>query len=455
MKNRKIDFLTIEIGSTITKANGFFLESDGTFSHVAQGFSATTVLEGDVEKGYLSAVAELEKTSGLKTDSAEILVNSSAAGGLKMTVHGLTYNMTARAAKEASLGAGAIVKMLTAGQLCDSDLEEIIALKPNLILLAGGVDFGERDIVIRNAQKIASIKLSVPVIYAGNVAVKKQITRIFTEAGIELFCAPNVFPDVDILNVDPLRKLIQEAFSRHIIHAPGMEKLAGITKYPVHPTPGVVLRAAELFAEIEGDILVVDVGGATTDVHSVTEGSNEFKDKLLDPEPRAKRTVEGDLGVYVNAENVAELDEDNCLSGRLSDVKAIPSQPNEKEITRLLCKKAVETAVRRHAGTIGEIFTPTGRRQIIRGKDLTAVKTIVGTGGALTKVEGGMEILKALTEGSEKHLLPKQDAKIILDRNYFFSAYGTLSQIKPDEVKLTFKKMRDTNHENSKTGNLS
>ncbi|MBF0546151.1 MAG: glutamate mutase L [Candidatus Riflebacteria bacterium] len=438
---RAEEILTIEIGSTITKANAFVREPDGLFHHLAQGFAPTSVIQGDVEIGVKSAIAEIEKSLKKTVESIPVLINSSAAGGLKMTVHGLTYNMTSRAAREASLGAGAIVKMVTAGLLTDNDLDEIKSIHPNLILLAGGVDFGEREIIIKNAEKIASLTLKIPIIYAGNVVVKNHIKKIFESAGREILVAPNVFPEVDVLNVDPLRKLIQDVFARHIIHAPGMEKLSCLTSHPVHPTPGVVLRATEIFSEIMGDSLVIDVGGATTDVHSVTEGSNEFRDKLLDPEPKAKRTVEGDLGVFVNARNVIELDEDSSLSDRINDVKAIPNNECEKEITRRLCKKAVEVGVRRHAGTLGEIFTPSGRRQIIRGKDLTAIKFIIGTGGALTKVEGGEEILKSIRKGPEKYLLPGSDARILLDKNYFFSAFGTLSQIFPEEVKNSFKKI--------------
>jgi uncharacterized protein (TIGR01319 family) len=99
-----------------------------------------------------------------------------------------------------------------------------------------------------------------------------------------------------VLNIEPLRKLIHEVFNRHIIHAPGMARFGALTHWGILPTPGAVLRGAELFAEELGDCLVFDVGGATTDVHSVSEGSREWAAKLIEPEPRAKRTVEATWG---------------------------------------------------------------------------------------------------------------------------------------------------------------
>lgn len=436
----EIEILTIEVGSTITKVNGFNLAEGGGFEHVAQGFAPTSVAQGDVGLGVQQATADLESRFGAPVGNPEIFVNSSAAGGLRMTVHGLTYSMTARAAREASLGAGAIVKMVTAGALDDFELEEISAIHPNIILLAGGVDFGEKATVLRNAEKLASLKLTVPVVYAGNVALRKPIHHLFHEAGIELLLADNVFPDVDVLNIEPLRHLIHEVFSRHIIHAPGMAKFAELTHWGILPTPGAVLRGTELFAEVMGDCLVFDVGGATTDVHSVTDGSSEFASKLVEPEPRAKRTVEGDLGVYVNARNIMDMAGDEAWEARMSDLQAMPATEREKELTRWLCARAVEVGARRHAGVVTDLYTPTGKKKIVKGKDLTAVKWVVATGGALTRIEGGADCLRAICTGAGKHLLPSKDARILIDRNYLFSALGTLAQAYPEEVKRTFER---------------
>jgi uncharacterized protein (TIGR01319 family) len=435
----EIEILTIEVGSTITKANGFRRRPEGVFQHLAQGFAPTSVAAGDVGIGVDQAMANLQASSGLKIQKPDIFINSSAAGGLRMTVHGLTHSMTARAAREAALGAGAIVKMVTAGRLGDSDLEEIQSIHPNIILLAGGVDFGEKEIILRNAESLAALHLAVPVMYAGNAAIRQPVRKIFEAAGIETLLADNVFPDVDILNIDPVRRLIHEVFNRHIIHAPGMARLGELTRWSILPTPGAVLRGAELFAEELGDCLVVDVGGATSDVHSVTGGSLEWAAKMTEPEPRSKRTVEGDLGVYINARNIVVMAGDSTWEARLPDLQALPSTAQQMELTRWLCTRAVETAIRRHAGMITDLYTPTGKKQIVKGKDLTAVKWLVGTGGALTRVPGGESILRAICQNPGKYLLPPPEARVLIDRDYRFSALGTLAQAYPEEVKATFR----------------
>lgn len=439
-----IQFLTIEVGSTITKINGFRLDPQRGFVHVAQGFAPTSIAQGDVRIGVEEATKDLQSRYGPLPEHYETFVNSSAAGGLRMSVHGLTYSMTARAAREAALGAGGIVKMVTAGALTKYDLQELEELRPNIILLAGGVDYGEKGVVLENAEKIASLKLPVPVVYAGNIAIRKTIGQIFEEAGIQLLQTDNVFPEVDTLNIDPLRDIIHEVFNQHIIHAPGMKHISELTQHGILPTPGAVLRGAELFAEALGDVLVFDVGGATTDIHSVTDGSIEWTSRSVEPEPRAKRTVEGDLGVFVNAHNIMEMQKDPEWQERLTELEAIPSSDRSRELTRWLCTQAVEVGVRRHAGVISDLYTPTGKKQIVRGKDLTNVKWIVGTGGALTRVEGGDEILGRIRLGAGKHLLPEPNADILIDRDYRFSALGTLAQSYPDEVKLTFRKWVET-----------
>ena len=435
----KIEVLTLEVGSTITKANGFVRLRDGGFGHVAQGFAPTSVGAGDVGVGVDAAVADLRSRSGLDPAGAETFVNSSAAGGLRMTVHGLTTSMTARAAREAALGAGGIVTLVTAGELDLYDLEEIREARPNLVLLAGGVDFGEKGTVLKNAEKLAKLGLPAPVLYAGNVALRRAVEELFRAAGRELHVAENVFPDVDVLNVDPLRRLVHEAFNRHIVHAPGMERLAERTRHGILPTPGAVLRGAELFAEVAGDCLVFDVGGATTDVHSVTEGSADWHSRLVEPEPRAKRTVEGDLGVFVNARNVVDLAGEPDGETRLADLAALPVTDRQKALTRWLCERAVSIGARRHAGVVSDLFTPTGRRQVVKGKDLTAVRWVVATGGALTKVEGAAECLRAVCTGVGKHLLPDPSATILVDAEYRFSALGTLAHAYPDDVRATFR----------------
>ena len=176
--------VTLEIGSTITKANAFSLV-DGRFRHVGQGFAPTSVAEGDVGVGVDAAMQAMRERSGISLDGAEVFVNSSAAGGLRMSVHGLTQGMTARAAREAALGAGAIVVQTTAGALDSYDIDELREYKPNIVLLAGGVDYGEKNTVVNNARLLAESSLDAPVVYAGNAAVRRRVQDIFAGTGIQ------------------------------------------------------------------------------------------------------------------------------------------------------------------------------------------------------------------------------------------------------------------------------
>ncbi len=180
----KFDVLVAEIGSTTTVVNAFSDLDSNDPKFIAQGQAPTTVLEGNVNIGLNAAIKNLKANLNAEIIEYEQLVaSSSAAGGLKMTVHGLVYDMTAKAAREAALGAGANIHLVTAGRLRRTDVAKIKEIKPNIILIAGGVDYGERDTALDNAEKIAAMDLKVPVLYAGNIENHQEIRLIFKEAG--------------------------------------------------------------------------------------------------------------------------------------------------------------------------------------------------------------------------------------------------------------------------------
>lgn len=287
-KDMKIDLLVAEIGSTTTVVNAFNdLGSCPKF--IGQGQGATTVLQGDVNIGLKDAIEDLKsKLTNETMEFNELIATSSAAGGLRMTVHGLVYDMTVKAAKEAALGAGANIKLITAGKLRRSDLNKIREINPNIILIAGGVDYGERDTALFNSELIADLNLNIPVIYAGNIENHEEVKEIFKDKDIELYIVDNVYPKIDELNIEPTRKVIQDVFEKHIIHAPGMERIRDMINGPIMPTPGAVMAASELLYENIGDLITIDVGGATTDIHSVTKESDEISRIHLNPEPFAK-----------------------------------------------------------------------------------------------------------------------------------------------------------------------
>lgn len=438
----KVDVLVAEIGSTTTVVNAFNGIHTESPSFIGQGQAPTTVLDGDVTIGLKGAIDSLKKSLGARDFSyGELLATSSAAGGLKMTVHGLVYDMTAKAAKEAALGAGAIIHMVTAGRLRRLDLKKIQDIKPNIILIAGGLDYGERDTALENAEKIVELNLGIPVIYAGNVENQEEIREIFKDSNSKLYVVDNVYPKVDLLNVEPTRKVIQDVFEEHIVHAPGMTKVREMVTGPIIPTPGAVMEAAKLLKEDMGDLVVIDVGGATTDVHSVTEGSEEITRILLAPEPEAKRTVEGDLGVFVNMHNVVDRIGVEKLSEELGfDVrplienhKPIPETEEEKKFVERLTLEAVLTSIERHSGRIRRLYGESDKKSVAEGKDLTQVKYIVGTGGALTRLPARVEIMKKIAEhGKGVELFPTREAEILVDSHYIMASLGVLSKRYPE-----------------------
>lgn len=440
----KIDFLVAEIGSTTTVVNAFHNISTNP-EFLGQGQGATSVLQGDVNIGLKEAIDDLCKN--LKVDSVEygeLIATSSAAGGLRMTVHGLVYDMTVRAAKEAALGAGANIKFVTAGKLRKSDLRKIKEINPNIILIAGGVDYGERETALHNSELIAELKLGIPVIYAGNIENQEDVKDIFEESGDELYLVENVYPKIDELNIEPTRRVIQEVFERHIIHAPGMEHIRELVTGNIMPTPGAVMEASQLLYNEIGDLVTIDVGGATTDVHSVTEDSEEISRIILSPEPKAKRTVEGDLGVYVNMRNIVamvgedvlmkelELDEP-ALRNLIEHHKPIPVSELEKRFVEVLTEHATITAMKRHGGRLKHLYGPSGKKTIAEGKDLTGVKYIVGTGGALTRLPGRLDILKNIPHSNNgTDLLPNTEAEILIDNHYIMASLGVMSKKYPE-----------------------
>ncbi|KZL90742.1 GlmL-related ornithine degradation protein [Clostridium magnum] len=431
----KVDYLVAEIGSTTTLVTAFNVKHDEDEKILVdrpfQGKACTTVLDGDVTIGLKAAIKDIEEQIGESLLWGKMLATSSAAGGLKITVHGLMEQMTVKAAKEAALGAGGIIKMVTAGKMRKSDIKKIHNINPNMIMIAGGTDYGERETAIYNAELISAENFNKPIVYCGNIENREEISEIFE--GQELYIIDNVYPRVDELNVEPARKIIQQAFEKNIVKAPGMSKIKEMVDGSIMPTPGAVMESAKILYDIIGDLMVLDVGGATTDVHSVTEGSAVVLDMLVNPEPKAKRTVEGDIGVFVNSANVIDLLDIRDLGEVKKEyiaehIKPIPIEKEEVRASSLLTKKAVEVAVNRHVGAIKRKFG--GESGFIAyGKDLSQVKYIIGTGGALTRLAGGEKILLGIRYlKDDVTMLPRKGAKALLDRDYIMACAGVLSR---------------------------
>jgi uncharacterized protein (TIGR01319 family) len=440
----KVDSLIAEIGSTTTLVSAFSGLNTKNPMLIGQGEHFTTVNEGDVTLGIERAIKNLEEKKKEKVSWEIFLASSSAAGGLRITVHGLVYDMTVKAAKEAALGAGAIIKYVTAGKIQSHQFGPIVSVNPNMVLLAGGVDYGESETVLHNARFFSNSELNCPFVYAGNIAVSEEVKNIMIRTGKTVTVTENVYPKVDELNIIPVRKVIQNLFSKHITQAKGMVKIEEIVKYPIIPTPAAVMNAASLLAEFYEDVLVVDIGGATTDIDSVTRGNPELAEFASTPEPYEKRTVEGDLGVFVNAANVAEMMEEE-LSHRFPDYKELissvsPYPKNQKmeEFSIALAQQCFNTALRRHAGRIKYYYGPLGRKKTIEGRDLTSIKIVFGTGGVISRSKTAGKILgsvKTLSRQYPNELLPPPDVKLYRDREYLFAPLGVLSTIDKESAK--------------------
>jgi len=432
---RHVDALVAEIGSTTTVVSAFDgLLRDGAEPRlVGQGTAPTSMAQGDVAIGLEAARAAVEASVGGPIEPEVVLATSSAAGGLRMTVHGLTQRMTAMAAREAALGAGAVVEYQTSGKLRDHDLREIEAAQPSLILLAGGVEGGDSETVLFNAVRLTGLTARPIVVYGGNSAVRSDARELLEGAGFRVRMTANVYPGIDELDIVPARAVIHDAFEEHITHAPGMERIGEVVTGRILPTPGAVLLASEALAAAAGDLVVIDVGGATTDVHSITDGSPELAALQTDPQPHSKRTVEGDLGTYLSARHVAEMMP--AAERPLTLPPAIPTTPEEVAAAQALARFAAVTGVQRHAGKLVHLYTPSGRQTAARGRDLTECRLVIGTGGALTRLPRGLETLQ-LTRGADggDRMLPPKDARCALDREYIFACCGALLSHFPAEA---------------------
>lgn len=443
MSTLRVDALVAEIGSTTTLVNAF----DGLHAlprFLGQGSAPTTVEQGDVLTGLKAALDDLKNNLGTEQLTWEdLFATSSAAGGLRMSVHGLVYDMTVRAAHAAALGAGAVIKMVTAGRMTAGDLEALAQLKPNLILLAGGTDFGERETALFNARAVAALGLDdIPVIYAGNTQNQAEIRQLFKEKGLPLKVCENVYPRLDDLNIEPARKVIQQLFEQHIVKAPGMAQVYDLVTQPLMPTPGAVMEMTRLLHEHMGDLAVLDIGGATTDVHSVCEETEEIARLQTRAGPLFMRTVEGDLGLYVNASHLLEgigaekADRELQMDSRavLQGCGPVPRDDEQRRLMAFLAREAGLTALSRHAGTLRHLYLPGGRQRVAEGKDLTGCRYLVGTGGALTRLPQRRQILEALRDmnRSRKWLFPPPgEMDILVDNDYIMASLGILSRKHP------------------------
>ncbi len=450
--------LLIDFGSTYTKLTAVDVEGACVLG-TAQSY---TTVQTDINEGLEKGLRLLEEKTG-KLEFAETYACSSAAGGLRMVASGLVPELTSEAAKLASLGAGAKIVGLYSFQLTEEDLEEIEALQPDIFLLVGGTDGGNTACILHNAEMLSHLEPKFPVVIAGNRTAARQCQKLLEK--FDTFVCPNVMPKFGVLNIEPTQKQIREIFLNRIIHAKGLSKATELLSDIMMPTPSAVLAAMQLLSEGcdgesgIGDLIAVDVGGATTDIYSLADGMPEAFNTVYKgiPEPFAKRTVEGDIGMRYSVRGILEaagVDRvakiagicpervDQLVSWLRENTDSVPDGNAELEqLDFALAAMAIETAVARHAGTMEETYTMMGQAFLQTGKNLTHVKQMVVTGGSLIHTRCTAEIAKyALYSPAQPMSLRPKAASVWVDRTYILAAMGLISTRYPRQALKIMKK---------------
>lgn len=439
--------LLIDFGSTFTKVVAVDLDNE----RIIGSDRVPSTVESDINIGLRQALHNIEKSTGISDlHEHEALACSSAAGGLRMVCAGFVPELTSKAASNAALGAGAKVIGCYSYKLTRKEIEEIEASAPDIMLLAGGTDGGDENVIIHNAKMLSKTGNAVSsIIVAGNKSAYDEIRRILDVNNKHVIYTDNVMPGIGVLDVAACNREIRELFMKNIVEAKGIGTVRQIIKDVIMPTPSAVLEAAKLIAggcgaaAGLGELIVIDVGGATTDVHSIAAGKPASASTIVTglPEPYVKRTVEGDLGLKYNLDRLLELAEMKDMPAVFVPIVKdfhdgkLPESEDEKACHRLLTCLTVETAMQRHAGKIEVIYTPSGERQIQHGKDLTGVKTVIATGGPIIFSENPAEIMRncIYREDSPFSLKPK-DPRYYIDEKYILYAVGLLGQVEPEKA---------------------
>ncbi|QSR32487.1 glutamate mutase [Nocardioides sp. S5] len=442
----------VDFGSTFTKAA---LVDLATGDLLASASHPTTLPDaagdGDVLDGYDACMRALTEQDPRAPES-DVLACSSAGGGLRIAVVGNEELVTAEAGRRVALSSGGKVVLVLHGGL---DADKLVALRqaePDVVLLVGGTDGGNAEVLEGDAAFLSAAPWAGPVVVAGNVDSQPLVAELLAESQTPYVLADNVVPRIGVLAPDSARRAIREIFLSHVIggkHLSSRTDSRGraFTDLVRGATPDVVLTGVELLARGlddehpgAGDVVVVDVGGATTDVHSVVE---------LDPEESrlarevvattpVTRTVEGDLGMRWSAISTVEAagrdDLHVAAVRRREQPDLLPADAHERDADLEIAAAAVRIALERHAGRSKVVVSPEGRVVERSGKDLREVDLLVGSGGVLR--HGGPDavrrvLLPATGDAFEGGWQLPRDPEVVVDRDYVLAAAGLLAEQHP------------------------
>jgi uncharacterized protein (TIGR01319 family) len=357
-------------------------------------------------------------------------VCSSAGGGLRLAVVGYESLITARAGQQVGLSAGARVVHVSAGRLDTAAVLALRAAKPDVILLVGGTDGGDAEVLRHNAHRLATARLRVPVVVAGNELARDDVCGELAGRGIPVTGTDNVLPRIGVLNPAPARAAIRAVFLRHVIGGKKLSRGPRFASLVRGATPDVVLAGVEVLADhTAADLAVVDIGGATTDVYSVLTPDAEERSgprRAASGTLWRSRTVEGDLGMRWSATGVIEAalaerlldpatvgDLAEAAAVRVADPDHLPVDEPGRDLDAWIAALAATVALRRHG----------------RDRDLRDVRWLIGSGGVLR--HGGAEraagiLAAALADHAGGWPLPRA-ATAVVDADYVLAAAGLLA----------------------------
>jgi uncharacterized protein (TIGR01319 family) len=425
------DVLCLDVGSTFTKA--VLVAADGTVRGTAETLTtrATDVLDG------CHALAE---RLGADPDTTR-LACSSAGGGLRLAVVGYERQVTAEAGYRVGLSAGAKVVHVASGRLDDAQVRAVDRARPDLLLLVGGTDGGNADVLRHNAVRLASAALGLPIVVAGNVDAQDQVGALLRDAGQPVRVADNVVPEIGLINPGSARSAIRATFLDHVIGGKGLSSSPAFREMVRAPTPDSMLRGVEVTGEVLGtDLLVVDVGGATTDVFSVVTPDGEDASLRHDVAGTLwnARTVEGDLGVRWNAVDVVEAAARERIpvaaglhryaTAVAADPAHLPRDDEDVTLDLQLATIAALVAVRRHA-------RPAPGQS---PRSLGNVGVVLGSGGVLrhATAEQGLRVLAAVTGDHAGGWRVPRAARKGVDVAYLLFAVGLLADVSPQLARI-------------------
>jgi uncharacterized protein (TIGR01319 family) len=443
--------LCVDFGSTFTKVSLVDL-AEGRI--VASASHPTTLPRpdggGDVLDGYVACREDLLNWDA-RVASAEVLACSSAGGGLRIAVVGNEELVTAEAGRRVALSSGGKVVAVhsLASRVPESALQRTLRdTAPDVVLLTGGTDGGNAESLVEGARELVAAGWTGPVVVAGSVDAREQVGSLLAEADAPFVLADNVVPRIGVLAPESARAAIREMFLAHVIGGKHLSASDDFRTMVRGATPDVVLAGVELLARGlgddqpgAGDVAVVDVGGATTDVHSVV---------ALDPEEAGlsrevvavtpvTRTVEGDLGMRwsalstVEAAGLTELAAE--ASRRKDQPDYLPEDDRQADIDEQIAQAAVELALRRHAGRSRVVVSPEGRVVERSGKDLREIDLLIGSGGVLRNGRPGVvDRVLASSVGADIEggwQLPRSP-RLVVDHDYALCAIGLLAEEHPE-----------------------